>query len=162
MVPGPIAVIYNVSGVTDLTLTPSVLAQIFSGKITNVERPGDRRDQQRGHACPTPKITTVHRSDSSGTTDNFTKYLTAAAGERLDLRPRQGSGRHPGGQGAKGSDGVAAAVKNTPSAIGYVEWSFATLNNLSVAKIDNGGGAVELTPDAVSKAVGGRQGHRHR
>lgn len=152
MVPGPIAVVFNVSGVTDLTFTPSVLAQIFAGKVTKWNDPAIS-GLNSGAKLPDASILTVHRSDSSGTTDNFTKYLTAAAASDWTF-DHDKVWKAPGGQGAKGSDGVAAAVKSTPNTLAYVEYSFATLNNLSVAQIDNGGGAVKLTPDAVSKAVG--------
>ncbi|MEJ2579411.1 MAG: phosphate ABC transporter substrate-binding protein PstS [Kineosporiaceae bacterium] len=151
MVAGPIAVIYNVSGVTDLTMTPVVLAKIFSGKVTTWNDPAIA-EINPGVSLPAETITTVHRSDASGTSDNFTKYLTAAAGADWTF-DHDKQWKAPGGQGAKGSDGVAAAVKNTPNAIGYDEWSYATQNDLSYAKVDNGGGAVELTADAVGKAV---------
>jgi phosphate transport system substrate-binding protein len=151
MVAGPIAVAYNVSGVTDLTLTPSLLAKIFSGKITKWNDP--LIVAANGTAkLPATAIQTFHRSDSSGTSDNFTKYLTAAAG--TDWTYDHGKEwKAPGGQGAKGSDGVTTSVKSTDGAVTYVEYSYAKNAGLSVAKIDNGGGAVELTTDAVSKAV---------
>ena len=152
MVPGPIAVVFNVDGVTDLTFTPSVLAQIFAGKVTKWNDPAITA-LNSGAKLPDATILTVHRSDSSGTTDNFTKYLTAAAASDWTF-DHDKVWKAPGGQGAKGSDGVSGAVKSTPNTLAYVEYSFATLNNLSVAQIDNGGGAVKLTPDAVSKAVG--------
>jgi phosphate transport system substrate-binding protein len=152
MVPGPIAVIYNVSGVTGLVVTPSVLAQIFDGKITNWNDPAIAAINS-GAKLPDLKITTVHRSDSSGTTANFSKYLSVAAPKDWTVTPIDKDWHATGGQGANKSDGVSSAVKNTPGAISYVEWSYATLNNLSVAKLDNGGGAVELSADSVSKAV---------
>ena len=151
MVAGPIAVVYNLSGVTDLTLTPSIISKIFSGTITTWNDPAIA-EANSGATLPSDKITTVHRSDSSGTTDNFTKYL-ASAGASDWTYANDKVWKAPGGTGAKGSDGVAAAVKSTPNTIGYVEWSYATQNSLGVAKVDNGGGAVELSADAVSKAV---------
>lgn len=151
MVPGPIAVIYNVSGVDGLVMTPSVLAKIFSGKVTTWNDPAIAAINA-GVTLPSTKITTVHRSDSSGTTDNFTQYLAAAGGADWTYDHHK-QWKAPGGQGAKGSEGVAAAVKSTPNTIAYDEYSYATQNSLSTAKIDNGSGAVELTPDAVGKAV---------
>ena len=151
MVGGPIAVVYNLSGVTGLTMTPQVLAQIFSGKVTKWNDPAIAAINS-GVTLPSSQITTVHRSDSSGTTDNFTKYLATAA-------PADWTYGHdkvwkaPGGQGAAKSDGVSAAVKSTPGTIAYVEWSFATQNQLGISRIDNGGGPVDLTADAVSKAI---------
>ncbi len=151
MVPGPIAVIYNVQGADGITLTPSLLAQIFSGKITKWNDPAIAA-ANTGVTLPDATITTVHRSDSSGTTDNFTKYLAAAAGSDWTF-DHDKQWKAPGGQGAKGSDGVASAVKSTPNTIAYDEYSYATANSLQMAKIDNGSGAVELTPEAVGKAV---------
>jgi phosphate transport system substrate-binding protein len=151
MVPGPIAVVYNVQGVDSLTLTPSVIAQIFSGKIKTWNDPAIAK-LNPGAKLPSAAISTVHRSDSSGTTDNFTKYLTAAGASNWTF-DHDKQWKAPGGQGAKGSDGVSAVVKQTPNTMAYVEYSFAKQNGLSIAKIDNGGGAVELTPENVGKAV---------
>jgi len=151
MVPGPIAVAYNLSGVTSLTMTPQVLSKIFSGKITKWNDPAIVAINS-GVTLPSATIATVHRSDSSGTTDNFTKYLTAAAGSAWTY-DHDKQWKAPGGQGAKGSDGVSLAVKQTPNSLAYVELSFAQQSQLSVAKIDNGGGPVELTTDAVGKAI---------
>lgn len=151
MVAGPIAVVYNIAGVNSLTLTPSLLAKIFSGTITTWNDPAIAAANP-GVTLPGSKITTVHRSDSSGTTDNFTTYLDAAASADWTLGHDK-QWKATGGQGAKGSDGVSAAVKSTPSTIGYVEFSYATNNNLRYSKIDNGSGAVELTTEAVAAAV---------
>jgi phosphate transport system substrate-binding protein len=151
MVAGPIAVVYNVQGVSSLTLTPSLVAKIFSGKITTWNDPAIAAANP-GVTLPSAKITTVHRSDASGTTDNFTKYLNAAAATDWTFGHDK-QWKAAGGQGSKGSDGVAATVKSTPNTIGYDEYSYATNNSLTYAKIDNGAGAVELTTDNVAKAV---------
>ena len=151
MVPGPIAVVYNVKGADNLVFTPQVLAKIFSGKITKWNDSAIK-SLNSGATLPDATITTYHRSDASGTSDNFTKYL--AANDATDWtydHNKQWPG--PGGQGAKGSDGVSAAIKSTPNTIGYVEWSYVTQNNLQMGQIDNGGGAVTLTADSVGKAV---------
>jgi phosphate transport system substrate-binding protein len=151
MVAGPIAIEYNLSGVDSLTLTPKLLAGIFSSKITKWDDPAIAAANS-GAKLPSTAIQAFHRSDSSGTTDNFTKYLAAAAkaGWTFDHAKEW---KAPGGQGAKGSDGVTSGVKGAEGAIGYAEFSFAKNAGLGVAKIDNGGGAVELTTDNVSKAV---------
>jgi phosphate transport system substrate-binding protein len=151
MVVGPIAVAYNVSGLTDLTVTPELLAEIFSGTVTKWDDPAIKQVNPNA-TLPSATILTFHRSDGSGTTDNFTKYLTAAAGSKWTY-DHDKVWKAPGGQGAKGSDGVGNAIKTTPNSIGYVELSFAAQNGLSMAKVDNGGGAVELTPEAAGKAV---------
>ena len=138
-------------GVDKLTLTPVGARQIFSGKITKWNDPAIAA-LNPGAKLPDATISTVHRSDSSGTTDNFTKYLTAAAPSDWTYdhdKAVEGAGR-PGRQGLGRRRG---AVKQTPNTIAYVEYCFATQNGLSIAQIDNGGGAVELTPETVGKAV---------
>ncbi len=151
MVIGPIAVAYNLPGKDGLVFTPEVLSKIFSGSITKWNDPAIA-SLNSGVTLPDATIVTFHRSDSSGTTDNFTKYLTAAAASTWTYSHDK-VWKAPGGQGAKGSDGVAAALKSTPNSLGYVEYSFTQEGGLQVAKIDNGGGAVELTPENAGKAV---------
>ncbi|MDX6225270.1 MAG: phosphate transport system substrate-binding protein [Frankiales bacterium] len=151
MVAGPIAVAYNLPGVDSLTLTPSLIAKIFSGKVTTWDDPAIAAVNS-GAKLPSKAIQSFHRSDSSGTSDNFTKYLTAAAGSDWTYDHAK-EWKAPGGQGAKGSDGVTTSVKQTEGGVAYVEYSFAKNASLGVAKVDNGAGAVELTPDAVGKAV---------
>ena len=149
MVTGPIALGYNLSGVSKLTLTPQLLTGIFSGKIAKWNDPTIAA-VNAGVTLPDLAIATVHRNDSSGTTDNFTKYLTAAGGWTATGGK---SWTAPGGTGAQGSDGVAKAIGSTTGAIGYVEWGYAESNKLAIAQIDNGGGAVELTSETAGKAV---------
>ena len=151
MVTGPIALAYNLSGVTDLTLTPKVLAGIFAGTIKTWNDPAIAAVNP-GVTLPSLAIQAVHRAEDSGTTDNFTKYLTAAA-PTVWTFPGGKSWSAPGGVAAQGSDGVSKQIKSTEGAIGYVEWGFALDDGLSVAKIDNGGGAVELSADSAGKAV---------
>lgn len=154
MVVGPIALAYKLNGVTDLTLTPSVAAQILLGKITTWNDPKIAAINS-GVSLPSTKITVFYRSDDSGTTNNVEKYLAAAAPSDFTDTPDKTWSNNTGavGQGVKGSAGVQQGVQSTDGAIGYVEYSFAQEGNLSVAKIDNGGGAVELTTDTASKAV---------
>lgn len=149
MVTGPIAVAYNLSGVDKVILRPTVLAHIFSGKVTKWNDP-EIASLNSGVSLPDMAIATVHRAEDSGTTDNFTKYLTAAGGWSY---PGGKAWTAPGGTGAQGSDGVASAVQSTTGAIGYVEWSFAQQDKLSMAWIDNGSGPVQLTAEAAGRAV---------
>ena len=151
MVTGPLAVAYNVPGVTDLTLTPSVTAQIFNGKITTWNDPAIAA-LNPGVSLPALAIQSVHRSDDSGTTDNFVKWLTAAAPADWTFDTGK-TWLAPGGVAGQGNDGVGKEVQATTGAVGYVEWGFALDQNLSIAKIDNGAGAVELTGEAASKTV---------
>ncbi|MEV4537738.1 phosphate ABC transporter substrate-binding protein PstS [Asanoa sp. NPDC049518] len=154
MVIGPIAVAYNVSGVDDLQLKPDVLAKIFAGEITQWDDGAITADNPNA-SLPSTTIQTVHRSDESGTTDNFTSYLAATAGSSWTF----GAGKAwkaPGGTGSKGSDGVASSVKSTDGSIGYMELSFAENSGLNIAKIQNGAGQFqELTPEAASKTIEG-------
>lgn len=152
MVVGPIAVAYNVQGVKDLQLKPDTLAGIFGGKIKKWNDAAIKADNPNA-SLPDTAILAVHRSDSSGTTDNFTKYLTAAAPTAWTYSNDK-VWKAPGGQAEKGNDGVGGAISKTPGAIGYVEWSFAQVNNLSVAKIQNGAGEyTELTNDSAGKTI---------
>jgi phosphate transport system substrate-binding protein len=151
MVGGAIALAYNVKGVDSLVLTPKIAAGIFTGTITKWNDPAIAA-LNAGVSLPNATIAAFHRSDSSGTTDNFTKWLIATAPADYTLA----GGKDwvaPGGQGAKGSDGVAAAVAGTENSIGYIELSFVATQGLKAAKIDNGGGAVEATSDNAAKTI---------
>ena len=144
---GAIALEYNVSGVSNLQLSPATVAGIFSGKIRTWNDPSIKADNP-GVKLPSTTISTVHRSDSSGTTGAFTAYLAAAAPQAWTL----GSGKTvawPSGSGAKGSDGVTATVKQTDGAIGYAEVSFAEGAQLPMAKIKNAGGQY-VSPSSVA------------
>jgi phosphate transport system substrate-binding protein len=151
MVTGPIAVAFNVKGVDKLVLTPAVTAKIFSGAITKWDDPAIAAINS-GVKLPAEAIKVFFRSDESGTTENFTKYLHAAAAADWSADPaKKWSGK---GEGKEKSAGVANAVKSTEGGITYAEWSYAKDNKLGIASIDNGAGAVELTGDTVGKAVG--------
>jgi phosphate transport system substrate-binding protein len=155
MVVGPIAVVTNVSGAKDLQFKPATLAGIFSGKITTWNDPAIAADNS-GVKLPSTKITAVHRADSSGTTDNFTKYLGATAPTAWTAPHDKVWPTAAGGDAETGSDGISKEVTSTDGSIGYVEWSFATLNNLNVAKIFNGAGEWStLTADAAGKTIAG-------
>ena len=147
---GGIAVEYNVSGVTDLKLTPEAVAGIFAGKITKWDDPAIA-SANGGIKLPSTGIQVIHRSDGSGTTAAFTAYLTAVAPSVWTV----GSGKDvawPTGQGAKGSDGVTAAVKQTEGGIGYSEVSFAKGASLGMAKIKNPAGNF-VGPDGQAVAA---------
>jgi phosphate transport system substrate-binding protein len=151
LVAGPIAVAYNAPGVDKLVLTPSLIAKIFQGGITQWNDPAIKAVNP-GTDLPNQKITVFYRSDESGTTENFEKYLAGAAPADFTAKP---SKKWAGtvGQGAAKSAGVAQGIKSTVGGIGYVEWSNAKDNNLGVAQIDNGGGAVELSAQSAGKAL---------
>ncbi|HEY7053098.1 MAG TPA: phosphate ABC transporter substrate-binding protein PstS [Mycobacterium sp.] len=150
---GPVALSYNLPGVDKLVLNADVIAKIFTGAITSWRDPAIAALND-GASLPDTNITPIYRSDSSGTTDNFQKYLTAAAPESWT----KGAGKEfqgGAGEGAQKSAGVVQAVQATPGAIGYVEKGFATQANLPFAQIDTGAGAIELTNASAGKAIAG-------
>jgi phosphate transport system substrate-binding protein len=148
---GPVAMAYNLEGVDKLVVNADVVAKIFTGAITTWNDPAIAA-LNSGATLPDTKITPIYRSDSSGTTDNFQKYLAAAAPATWT----KGAGKEfqgGAGEGAQKSSGVVQAVQATPGAIGYVEKSPAAAANLPFAQIDSGAGAVELTDETTAKAV---------
>ena len=154
MVIGPIAVVYNLDGVDSLQLDAPTLAKVFAGKITKWNDPKIAADNS-GANLPATAIQTVHRSDESGTTDNFTKYLSKTAEADWTFSNAK-AWKAPGGTGAKGSDGVASAVKSSAGAIAYVELSFAENSDLKQAKIKNGAGEyTDLTGESAGKTIEG-------
>jgi len=151
---GPIAVVYNVTGAKDLQFKPATLAKIFAGTVKTWDDPAIKGDNPSA-TLPSAPILPIHRSDSSGTTDNFTNYLTTAGGSDWTFGHDK-VWKAPGGEADKGSDGVSASLAKNAGAIGYVEWSFAQVNNLNVAKIQNGNGEyAELTADSAGKTIAG-------
>jgi phosphate transport system substrate-binding protein len=142
-----------VNGVKDLTLTPQVITRIFLGKITTWNDPAIKALNSAA-SLPSTKITVFYRSDSSGTTQNFERYLAANDPADFTSKPDKDSSKAGfAGQGKTGSQGVQQAIGSTDGAIGYVEWSFAVSGDLDTAKVDNGGGPVELTADSAGAAV---------
>ncbi|MFD9888352.1 phosphate ABC transporter substrate-binding protein PstS [Amycolatopsis sp. NPDC059027] len=152
LVVGPVAVAYNLKGVDKLTLTPTVIAKIFNGGIKNWNDPAIKAIKgNESLNLPDKPIQVVSRSEESGTTDNFQKYLGAAAKDVW----KQGAGKtFKGGvgNGAQGSNGVATAVKAGDGAITYVEGAFAK-DGLTPALIDSGSGGVELNAANVAKSL---------
>jgi phosphate transport system substrate-binding protein len=151
MVFGPVAVVYHLDGVKQLVLDADVLAKIFSGWITNWDDPAIVK-LNPGVALPGTRISPIYRSDSSGTTDNFQKYLAAAAPKSWTRGT--GSEFQGGvGEGTQKSAGVIQAVQSTSGAVGYVEKGFADQSGVPYAQINAGSGAVGLTDDAARKAI---------
>ncbi|WP_030173479.1 phosphate ABC transporter substrate-binding protein PstS [Spirillospora albida] len=154
MVVGPVAVVYNLDGVDGLKLSSETIAKIFSGKITKWNDAAIAAENA-GAKLPATAIKPVYRSDESGTTDNFTKYLNTTAPSVWTWEPAK-KWPNSTGQGAPKSDGVTGQVKNTAGAVSYVEMSYATQNNLQTAQVKNGAGEyTALSPDSASKAVAG-------
>jgi phosphate transport system substrate-binding protein len=135
---GGVVLIVNIPGVSPgkLKLTPEVLCEIFLGKLTqwNVYQ---ITSLNQGIALPASSIITVHRSDASGTTAVFTNYLTKVCEE---WQPRVGEGttvKWPVGVGKKGNAEIGEYVKNTPGAIGYIEYAHARERNLVHTQLRN-------------------------
>lgn len=147
----PIAVVFNVEGVTKLNLDASTLAKIFSGAITSWDDPAIAALNE-GTTFPAAAITAVHRSDDSGTTKNFTDYLGKVAPDAwsekaADTFPFQT------GEGAQGTSGVIQAVTNGVNTIGYADASKA--GKLGVAAIKVGDTFVNYSAEAAAAVVEG-------
>lgn len=154
-VAAPITVAYNLSSVKELKLSADVIAQIFERKITTWNDPKIAAENA-GAKLPATAITVARRSDGSGTTSNFTTYLTKAAGASWTL----GAGKEvpwpADTQGGNGNGGVAGIVKNTEGAVGYVDYSDAKATGLQTAAVKNKDGEyVEPTLDGATAALKG-------
>ncbi|HEY6396924.1 MAG TPA: phosphate ABC transporter substrate-binding protein PstS [Solirubrobacteraceae bacterium] len=154
---GAITVSYNVPGLkTGLKLDGKTIADIFLGKVKKWDDP-EIKALNPGLSLPGPAITVVHRSDSSGTTKGFTTFLsdyspawTAAAGKPDKVV------NWPTGTGAKGNAGVAAVIKQTPGAVGYIDQAYAIQNGFTYAAVKNSAGKfVRATLDTASAAAVG-------
>jgi phosphate transport system substrate-binding protein len=153
MVFGPVALGYNLPGVTDLVLNGETTAKIFNGAIKTWNDPAIAA-LNSGKQLPAQPINVIFRSDQSGTTDNFQQYLTAAG--KGAWTQKAGKTFNGGvGTGSQGSAGVAQAISSAPGTIGYIELSYAQDNKLAMAQLDSGSGPVGLTDDSVGKAIAG-------
>lgn len=151
MVTGPIAVAYNLDGVDKLVLTPQLIAKIFSGKITSWDDPAIAA-VNTGVTLPKLAISVFFRADSSGTTDNFTKYMnTVDKADWAAEHSKEWTGKV--GQGKPKSAGVGQAVAGTKGGITYVEWSYAITNKLAMAQLDSGNGPVALSAESAGAAI---------
>jgi phosphate transport system substrate-binding protein len=154
LVMGALVLAYNLPGVPPgaLRLTPEVLVDIYMGRIT---RWSDVRVTQLnpGLRIPNLPLGVVYRGDGSGTTWIFTQYMSRVSEE---WSTRVGAGTSiswPAGQGARGNEGVANMVQRTPGLIGYMEISFARINNLSMAQLRNADGHFVSATMATSRAT---------
>jgi phosphate transport system substrate-binding protein len=150
---GPIAIAYNVKGLPSLNLSGPVAAQIFNGQI-NMWNDAAIGLLNLGVKLPAEPIRVVFRSDESGTTDNFQKYLdTTSAGTWGFPAGKKFNGGV--GEGARGNDGAAAAVKGAEGTITYIEWSFAQAQHLDMAKMVTTAGPepVAISAESVGKTI---------
>jgi phosphate transport system substrate-binding protein len=144
-----IAVVYNLKGVDKLNLKPETIASIFAGKITTWNDPAIAADNPDA-TLPSTKISPVHRSDDSGTTKNFTDYLSKAAGDVWTYEA-DGVWPLPGGEAGNGTSGVISSVKGGEGTIGYADESQA--GGLGIAKIGVGSDFVAPSAAAAAKVV---------
>jgi phosphate transport system substrate-binding protein len=156
-VAGAVVLAYNLPGVTQqLQLSRDALIAIYTGRV---RKWNDARIAavNLGVKLPDLTILPVHRSDGSGTTNIFTTYLSAISASWKDSIGANTSVSWPsGGVGAKGNDGVAGQVRQTPGAIGYVELAYAKQNALPMAKLQNAAGVyVDPTLASTTAAVRG-------
>jgi len=146
----PIAVAYNLPGVMSLQLAPSTIAQIFAGKITKWDDPAIKQDNP-GAKLPSTNVTPVHRSDDSGTTENFTDYMSKTASNDWTYPP---SGTWPlkNGEGAEGTSGVIQAIEAGNGTIGYADASQA--KDLSQAAVKVGSSFNKASAEGAAKVAG--------
>jgi phosphate transport system substrate-binding protein len=145
----PIAIVYNLEGVDDLQLSPSTIAKIFHRRITTWNDPAIAAENP-GVRLPDLPISPVSRSDESGTTENFTEYLSAAAPRDW---PHEPSGDWPvqGTQSAQGTSGVIQTVRGGQGTIGYADASQA--GDLGTVKVKVGDEYVAHSAEAAAKVV---------
>jgi len=150
---GAVTISYNVQGVDKgLKLDGATAADIFLGKVKKWNDPAIAK-LNSGVTLPATAIGVCHRSDESGTTKNFTQFLADYSPAWTKGPGVDKSVKWPAGTGAKGNDGVAACVKQSDGAVGYVEQAFALQNNFTTAAVKNKtGNFVDPTLEATSAA----------
>ena len=149
---GPITMSYNLSGVSSLKLSPATIAGIFSGKIKTWNDPAVKADNS-GASLPSTPITLAVRSDSSGTTQNFTEFLVDAAPSAWTLGSSSTIKWPSSARAGTGNPGVAQIVKSTPGAIGYVDYATAKASGLSFASVKNKDGSFVAPSPASATAA---------
>ena len=145
----PIAVVFNLEGVDNLQMSGSTIAKIFNRQITTWNDPAIAAENP-GVQLPATNITAVNRADESGTTENFTEYLAAAAAADW---PHEPDGVWPvqGGEAAQGTSGVIGAVTGGQGTIGYADLSQA--GDLGTVDVLVGSGHVDPSPEAAAAIV---------
>ena len=152
---GPITMAYNLSGVSNLKLTPTVIAEIFSAKIKTWNDPAIKAINP-GVNLPSTPITIAVRSDSSGTTQNFSLFLEEAAPSVWKLGSSSTINWPSAAHAGNGNGGVAQIIKSTPGAIGYVDYADAKASGLTFASVENKAGKyIVPSPSTASPAGAG-------
>lgn len=145
----PIAIAYNIDGIDELNLSPQTLAAIFKGEITQWNDPQIAADNPDAE-LPDQRITVVHRSDESGTTENLADYISQAAPNVWDFEV---SGDWPvkGGEAAQGTSGVVSAIRSGSGTIGYADLS--QVGDLGTVSIGVGNDFVSPSAEAAAQIV---------
>ncbi len=138
---GAVAMSYNLNGINGhLKMTGQLIADIYMGKVKTWNDP-EIAKLNPGVALPNQNITVVHRSDGSGTTSIFTHYLSTVSDAWKSTVGAGTTVNWPTGVGGKGNPGVAAAIKNTTGAFGYVELAYVVANDFPYALVQNAAGS---------------------
>lgn len=154
-VAAPITVSYNLAGVAKLQLSGATLAKIFGSKITKWNDPAIAAENA-GVTLPDKAITVVHRSDGSGTTNNFTKYLVKVGGADWTLGSGDTVAWAATTQAGEKNTGVAQLIKQSDGSIGYVDFADAQASGLVFAAIKNQAGKyVAASLDGATAALAG-------
>lgn len=146
----PVAVAYNLPGVDSVKMDADTIAKVFTGEIAKWNDPAIA-GQNEGVELPDMDITVVHRSDDSGTTENFTDYLTAAAPEAWTHDVVETWPTEIQAESAQGTTGVVQLASSTEGAITYADAS--QINQLSTVSVKVGEEYVDYSADAAAKAV---------
>lgn len=148
----PITVAFNLGGIEELSLSAGTIASIFQGGISRWDAPGVATDNP-GVELPAAPIHVVHRSDGSGTTLNFTRYLRSAAPQVWSLGSGDEIAWPSESLGAEKNSGVAELIATTPGSIGYVDLGDAAKAGLAVARIENSSGEYVAPTAAAVRAA---------
>ena len=158
---GAVVVAYNLKGLSaPIKMTPDIIANIFLGKITKWNDPAIAAANP-GVTLPSTAISVVHRSDGSGTTSIFTKYLTAVSPDWVTTvgggDPTKSAGKTvdwPTGLGASGNEGVTQGINQTDGGVGYIELAYALANKIPFATVQNkSGNFIMPSLDSVAAAA---------
>jgi phosphate transport system substrate-binding protein len=149
---GPITLSYNLSGVSKLQLSAPVIAGLFDGKIKTWNDPAVKADNP-GVTLPSTPVVLAVRSDSSGTTANFSKFLMEAAGSGWTLGSSSIIKWPATAHAGSGNSGVAQTIKSTPGALGYVDYATAKASSLSYASVKNKEGDYVAPSDTSASAA---------
>ncbi|WP_255987910.1 phosphate ABC transporter substrate-binding protein PstS [Chitinolyticbacter albus] len=151
---GGVVPVLNIPGIKpgEVKLTPTLLADIFLGKISKWNDPALVKANP-GVKLPEQAITVVHRADGSGTTWIFTNYLSKVSADWKTKVGNEASVQWPKGVGGKGNEGVAQYVTRIKGAIGYVEYAYAKKNKMSHTQLQNKAGSFVNPDDATFKAA---------